>query len=610
MILGMSWGYHDSAIALIDSNEIIFADHEERYSRKKFDASFPELTLKEIANKYDLSTVSAVAYYEKPIPKLERQIFSLISGGLRHTEAFSQNVANLRKHFYTSPRQIKKSLNKATSSNFNLTPVLFSKHHLSHASSTFFTSNFENATVLVMDAVGEWNSTSVWRGEQNHLKNIWAQRFPHSIGLFYSAMTQYLGFKVNSGEYKLMGLAPYGKPIYLNNFRNIINIGEDGKLELNLKMFDFISGSKMISRRMETHFGKATRGFDSEVTQWHADMAATTQKILENYVYTLLNNFQKRSKIQNLCLSGGVALNCVLNGKLAEDFGAENLHIFPAAGDAGAAVGAAFAAYFYQNKETLTRRWKIGAATLGREFNGDFIRDALNKAGIVFEELSEGLLVLSAARILANGGVIGVFSGKSEFGPRALGNRSIIADPRIKMGQIHINKKIKFRESFRPFAPICLQEEQSKWFKSDAPSEFMLRTVGVKNFSSIDRSPFPTDKNYESPISISDRLSGINSDIPSVTHLDGSARIQTVSSNDSRLTSKILRAFFQITNCPVLINTSFNVRGEPIVGSPDDAIRCFATTNLDALVFDNFLVVKKNQDSILSSRFRSAVGDD
>lgn len=610
MILGLSFGYHDSAAVLINDKEIIFADHEERYSRKKFDPSFPKSVLQEMSNKYDLSQVSKIAYYEKPIPKLERQLVSLISGTLRNTNSFIQNSANLRKHFDTSQRRIKRLVQDATNVDFKNVPILYSTHHLSHASSAYFTSEFDSATVIVMDAVGEWNSTTVWEGKGNHLKNIWAQRFPHSIGLFYSAMTQFLGFKVNSGEYKLMGLAPYGQPIFLEKFREVIKINNNGTLELNLKFFDYVSGSRMINSKLETHFGMKARDSQMEITQWHADMAATTQKILENYVFNLIKALKVKSISQKLCLSGGVALNCVLNGKIAEEFGPENLHIFPAAGDAGGAAGAALAVSISTKSDLVSTRYSIGNGALGRSFSAKEILETLKNEKVAFHKMSENAVSVTVAEIISKGGVVGVFSGKSEFGPRALGNRSILADSRVKMGQIHINQKIKFRESFRPFAPICLEEELDNWFLSGYKSNFMLRTVQVKSFEASGSLDINSDSNSTKPISISNRIASIDSKIPSVTHLDGSARIQSVHSSDSRLTTKILKEFFNITGCPVLINTSFNVRGEPIVGTPADAIRCFATTNLDALVFDNYIILKNEQSSLMSLRYQSAIGDD
>jgi carbamoyltransferase len=366
----------------------------------------------------------------------------------------------------------------------------------------------------------------------------------------------------------------------------------------------------MVNRKFEHHFGIKARNSQMEVTQWHADMAATTQKILENYVFNLIKAVNVKSISQKLCLSGGVALNCVLNGKIAEEFGPENLHIFPASGDAGGAAGAALAVSISTKSDSVSTRYSIGNGALGRSFSAKEILETLKNEKIVFHEMSEGAVSVTVAEIISNGGVVGVFSGKSEFGPRALGNRSIIADSRVKMGQIHINQKIKFRESFRPFAPICLEEEQDKWFLSGHKSNFMLKTVQVKSFELKESPEDNFESNPNKPISISKRIASVNSKVPSVTHLDGSARIQTVESTDARLTTKILKEFFRITGCPVLINTSFNVRGEPIVGTPADAIRCFATTDLDALVFDNYLILKKDQSSLLSLRYKSAKGDD
>lgn len=617
MIVGISFGYHDSAASVIGDSELLFAGHEERYSRKKFDSNFPYLVLQEIDQKFGLENVEHFVFHEKPLIKLERQIIQILLGSFRDVNSFPENIAGLRKIINWNKKNLSKSINnsKRAPSFIDTKKIKFGEHHLSHAASTFFTSQFDEALVIVSDAVGEWESQSVWLGKGNKLNRIYSQRFPHSIGLFYSAMTYYLGFKVNSGEYKLMGLAPYGTPCHVKKIKEIISLSKNGELRLDLSKFSFVSGNSMTDYRLEKFFGKPRRLPSDAINQWHADMAASTQYILEEALTNLIDYFlTAHAGPKRICLGGGVALNCVANSKIANKYGQENLYIFPAAGDSGGAVGAGISFYINQIKldnKVDSKRWSYNNLLLGHEPEISRCLSELRNSGLNYNQYNdEQIAELISQEILA-GSIIGIYHGREEFGPRALGNRSILADPRIKKGQITLNLKIKFRESFRPFAPIVLEEKADEWFDITSPERFMLKTVPVKNFDYNFVHPEPNDKNYNLPINIEERLEFLISPIPAVTHLDNSSRIQTIPKDDPRLVRKILEAFYEISGCPVLVNTSFNVRGEPIVHSPKDAIRCFMTTGIDILVLQNFVIYKKNLDPILfNNNFQSVVSDD
>lgn len=617
MIVGISFGYHDSAASVIGDTEIFFAGHEERYSRKKFDSSFPYLVLEEIDQKFGLENVEDFVFHEKPLIKLERQLIQILLGGFREVNSFPENIAGLRKIVNWNKKNLTKSLNNAmrAQNSIDIKMIKFGEHHRSHAAATFFTSQFDEALVMISDAVGEWDSQSVWLGKGNKLNKIYSQRFPHSIGLFYSAMTYYLGFKVNSGEYKLMGLAPYGMPCHVEKIKEIIHLRGNGEVRLDLSKFSFLSGSSMTDYRLEKFFGRPRRLPSDPINQWHADMAASTQYILEEALTNLLDYFlSTKGAPKRICLGGGVALNCVANSKIANKYGQENLHIFPAAGDSGGAVGAAIS--FDINNIGLddkadSKRWGYNNLLLGHEPETSRCSSELRKAGLKHEQFTDEQIAEVISKELSSGSIIGIYHGREEFGPRALGNRSILADPQIEKGQITLNLKIKFRESFRPFAPIVLEEYANQWFDIDSPERFMTRTVPVKNFAYNFIHPGPNDKDYNLPINIENRLEFLNSPIPSVTHLDNSSRIQTIPKNDPRLVRKILESFYKIGGCPVLVNTSFNVRGEPIVHSPKDAIRCFMTTGIDVLVLQNFVVYKKHLDPVLfKNDFQSVVSDD
>jgi carbamoyltransferase len=617
MIAGISFGYHDSAACVIDENKVFFASQEERYSRKKFDAGFPSLVLSEIDDLVGFENIENFVLHEKPLIKFERQVSQLFSGGYRDFQSFPENVAALRKVLDWRKKKISDTISKISDDKFKISEdqIKFSEHHLSHAAAAFFTSPFEESIVFVLDAVGEWDSQSVWIGSGNKLNKIYAQNFPNSIGLFYSAMTYFLGFKVNSGEFKLMGLAPYGEPRFVDKIKEIVTVSEFGQVRLDLSKFSFISGSTMTDERMEKFFNKKRRLASDPLSQWHADMAASVQVVLEGALDKLISYFiSATNNPKKICLGGGVALNCVANKKIADKFGWENLHIFPASGDSGGSVGAALA-YASTNparkNAKTTKRWSFNGSLLGSEPDRTKCKYELDALDLQYEELNRTDLTTAIANGLADGLIVAIYHGRAEFGPRALGNRTILADPRISKGQITLNEKIKFRESFRPFAPVVMEELADSWFEISSPERFMLRTTMVKNFSFNYEPPIVNSLEYNSPIDIEERLNYMKSPIPSVTHLDGSARIQTVPVNDKRLIREILEQFYMLTGCPVLVNTSFNVRGEPIVHSPYDALRCFLSTGIDLLCLNDFMIDKKQQSKVnFAHGIDSAVSED
>lgn len=609
IVAGMSFNYHDSALSIVSENEILFSDHEERYSRIKFDPKFPSNSILSSMKVVDWDKVEAIIFYEKPVIKFDRQLFSLLHTNPMQLNSFVKNISSLKKHHYSRKKTISSKVQKITGRN-NI-EVLYSSHHLSHAASSFYTSPFKTSLVLVMDAVGEWESSSAWYGEGSKLTKLWSQNFPHSIGLFYSTMTQYLGLKVNSGEYKLMGLAPYGKPKYLHQLSKLIELHLNPLIgiKLNLEFFDFISGNKMVSNKISKLFGMPVRKHNEPITQFHADLAASVQAILESSVLQLINSLESNfGKFDNVCLAGGVALNCVLNTKVSNYYN-DRLWIFPAAGDAGGSTGAALS--FLSNEFPSNKnRWDISHSLLGNIYTENEVESTLIKLQVNSLKLERSRAAKYIAEKITQGSVVGIFEGRSEFGPRALGNRTILADPRTPKGQIYINEKIKYRESFRPFAPICLEEFAEDFFDNSINDQFMLKVRKVKNFSLQSESITDPYDYFNKAISIHDRINNVNSPIPSVTHLDGSARVQTVNKNDKRFVKDVLVSFYEITGCPLLINTSFNVRGEPIVGSPLDALRCLATTGIDVLYMEGFVIDKNVQTSEFLSQFTSAVSDD
>jgi carbamoyltransferase len=601
LVLGISYGYHDSAVSLVKDGELIAAAHEERFSRIKFDSRFPRLALKWLVNQYDLGDKEIhFAYYEDPALKKKRQLWN-IKVSLPHVKL----IKKLPETIMLSRGGIEAEITSELEFLKMKKPLSFSfvEHHESHVSASFYASGFTEAAGIVADAVGEWDTTSLWSCSQKNLRKIESQIFPDSLGLLYSMVTYFCGFKVNSGEYKLMGLAPYGNPRFVNEIQQICKLTEAGFPKLDRKYLGFLEGESIINSRMEELFGFPERKA-SPLTQKHADLAASIQVFLEDSLLKLTKHLFEIQDSRNLVFSGGVALNCVANNRLLmlnKDI--KDMFIFPAAGDAGGSAGAAFRAYANlsaTNQENKPK--KIQDVYLGRSYTDFEILEYLRSLGIE----SSSLLINQVAQKLNSGATVGWFQGRSEFGPRALGNRSILADPRIDKGQIYINEKIKFRESFRPFAPIVTERQFKSLFQDEVMTDYMLRTTSVRDYSYSQAAKTDTDE----PISIENRLIGLRSKIPSVTHLDGSARVQKLTEAQNPLMYSLLTEFGKLAGVECLINTSFNVRGEPIVDSLEDALRCFATTGLDFLVLGNRVVEKSSQNLLALSLFSSAVGDD
>jgi len=568
-ILGISAFYHDSAACLLEEGRIVAALQEERFSRVKHDDDFPARAINKCLEmgQCRVADLDFVVFYEKPFVKFERLL-----------ETYAQHCPRgLRSFLKAIPLWIKEKLWIKENIRKNLGfegEILFADHHESHAASAFYPSPFQRAAILTVDGVGEWSTTTLGTGSDNQVELQWDICFPHSLGLLYTAFTYYLGFKINSGEYKMMGLAPYGKPIYADRIRErLIQIEEDGSFLLTRRYFDYESGLRMTSRLFDALFDGPVRSSEEPITQRHMDIAASVQQVTETVLLKAAIQLHRLTGEVNLCMAGGVALNCVANGKILRQAGFERLWVQPAAGDAGGALGAALLGWhrFLENPRSVQGKDRDGqqASLLGNAYSEAEISEVLQGYGAVYRELDDEELLAESARLLARGGVLGWFQGRMEFGPRALGNRSILADPRGLKQRDHVNLRIKFRESFRPFAPAVLAEAAEEYFQLDCPSPYMLLVAPV--------------------------VSQKRAEIPSVTHVDGSARIQTVDSRDNPRFASLLREFFSETGCPVLLNTSFNVRGEPIVESPDDAFQSFMRTGMDALVIGNFMCLKKDQ---------------
>ncbi len=596
-LLGISAYFHDSAVALIENGQVVAAAQEERFSRKKNDASFPAHAITYCLDfaKIDLTALEAVVFFEKPIVKFSRVVdsyfYSAPSGFLNYMKtvpSWIKNKLDLRK-------TLTQELSKLTLNRFNPLPkILFSSHHMSHAAASFYPSPFKSAAILCLDGVGEYSTTTAWLGEDTEITPLWEIDFPDSLGLLYSAFTHYAGFKVNSGEYKLMGLAPYGNPIFVNQIMdNLIDIREDGSFKLNMVYFDFVAGENMINDRFSKLFGESAREPEGTVTQHHMDVAASIQVVTEKVMMRLLNSlYEETGGKKNLCLGGGVALNCVANGKILEQTKFEHLWIQPAAGDAGSALGGALAVWHQHYKEPRNinaHKDLMNASYLGPAYDLPSIQKVLTEHEAHFEYLEESELLKKVAKLLAENHVVGWFQGRMEFGPRALGNRSILGNPMSEEMQKTMNLKIKFRESFRPFAPAVLAPEVDKFFNFKGDSPYMLLVAqlhdAIKN--PVDGSKDGLDKLYQK-----------RSLIPAVTHVDYSARIQTVHEDTNPKFFKLIQAFSDLTSVPILINTSFNVRGEPIVCSPSDALRCFMRTDMDYLVLENYILDKTQQKNI------------
>ncbi len=603
-ILGISCFYHDSAASLIIDGEIISAAQEERFSRKKHDQRFPKNAIKYCLNeqKITLDDIDSVIYYEKPLLTFERLLETYLGVAPRGIRSFiaAMQVWLKEKLFLKTTikkelKNIQKDISKGEIKSFHLPKLLFSEHHLSHAASAFYPSPFEESAILCMDGVGEWATTSAWLGKGKKLKPLWEISFPHSLGLLYSAFTYYCGFKVNSGEYKLMGLAPYGKPKYVELIKNnLIDIKTDGTFRLNLKFFKFHRGFRMTSRKFDQLFNNAPRKSETEITQFHMDIASSIQKVTEEITILLAKSIQKETNSKNLCLAGGVALNCVSNGKILQEKIFENIWIQPAAGDAGTAIGAAlFANYqYFENDRNIELNDSMKGTYLGPSFsNKEIIKYLDNKKAIYYSKDDKDLFE-DLAKLLSKGNVIGFFNGRMEFGPRALGARSIIGDPRNLKMQSVMNLKIKYRESFRPFAPSVLEEDVSTQFEISDKSPYMLLVAPVKK-----ELCYEMTQNQKEMFGI-EKLNIPRSTLPAITHVDYSARVQTVSKKNNPRYYNLIKAFKEETGCPTLINTSFNVRGEPIVCTPNDAYRCFMRTEMDVLVLQNQILYKVEQPKI------------
>jgi len=603
-VLGLSAYYHDSAAALIDDGRIVAAAQEERFSRKKHDARFPVHAIAFCLAQagIDLGQVDRVVFYDKPFLKFERLVETYAAFAPRGFKSFRMSIPLWLREKLFLKGLLRKELQRLDPRGGWNGELLFSEHHLSHAASAFFPSPFERAVVLTMDGVGEWATTSVAIGQGNTLQVQKEIHFPHSLGLLYSALTYYTGFKVNSGEYKVMGLAPYGEPVFAKTmFEHLIDVKPDGSFRMDLSYFDYCTGLTMTNAKFDQLFGGPARTPDQPLTQRHMNLAASIQAVTEEIVLRLTRALRDETGIDKLCLAGGVALNCVANGKVLRDGRFDALYIQPAAGDAGGALGAALVGYHMQlDQPRRANGDAMQGAYLGPVFAQDDIERRLRDCGARFETLSDATLLDTCAGDLAAGKAAGWFQGRMEFGPRALGNRSILGDPRSPTMQKTLNLKVKYRESFRPFAPSVLREHVAEWFELDGDSPYMLLVADVvkarrRTMSAEEQRLFGIDK-----------LNVLRSDIPAVTHLDYSARIQTVHADTNPRYHALLSAFNRRTGCPVLVNTSFNVRGEPIVGTPEDAFRCFMGTELDVLAVGNCYLRKEAQDPALKQNYESA----
>lgn len=603
-ILGISAFYHDSAAAYVEDGRILAAAQEERFSRKKHDAGFPRAAIEYCLGEAgrQLDEVDFVVFYDKPFLKFERLVETYLAFAPRGFKSFRKALPLWLKEKLFQKSLIKQELHQHASEFDWSNRLLFAEHHQSHAASAFFPSPFDDAVVLTMDGVGEWATTSVAIGRGNSLETIREIHFPHSLGLLYSAFTYHTGFKVNSGEYKVMGLAPYGTPRYVDRILdNLIDLKPDGSFRLNQDYFEYCTGLRMTNGKFDDLFGGPARGPEELLTQRHMDLAASVQAVTEEVVLRLTRSLSQETGIRNLCLAGGVALNCVANGKVLRDGAFERVWIQPAAGDAGGALGAALAAHHVHlgnERNTNNDLDSMAGGYLGPEYSTTEVRRDLDAAGAKYSEVNDEELISRTADALAEGKAVGWMQGRMEFGPRALGARSILADPRSPSMQKMLNLKVKYRESFRPFAPSVLSEYVSDWFELESDSPYMLLVADVverrrRNMSPDEEAMFGIDK-----------LNVARSEIPAVTHVDYSARVQTVHRETNPRFHALISAFKDRTGCPVLVNTSFNVRGEPIVCAPIDAFNCFMGTEIDMLVASNCILRKEDQDPSLKRDYK------
>ena len=609
-ILGISSFYHDSAAALIDGGRIVAAAQEERFSRKRHDAAYPEQAIAACLalGGISLGDIDYVAFYDKPFLKFERLLETYVAFAPRGFRSFARAMPVWLKEKLFQKDLIKDELKRKAPGFDWSSRLLFSEHHQSHAASAFFPSPFNEAVVLTMDGVGEWATTSVAIGRGSSLEMIKEIHFPHSLGLLYSAFTYYTGFKVNSGEYKVMGLAPYGRPVFRNLIlEHLIDLKDDGSFRLNLDYFDYCTGLRMTNAKFDALFGGPPRRSESLVTQREMDLAASVQAVTEEVVLRLTRGLAKETGLKNLCLAGGVALNCVANGKVLRDHAFEEIWIQPAAGDAGGALGAALAAYYgfaKQPRIVAETQDSMRGSLLGPEFTQADIERRLNAVGARIEVHDDDDFFAAVSQGLADGKAVGWFQGRMEFGPRALGARSILGDPRSATMQRLLNLKVKQRESFRPFAPSVLAEDVSEWFELDRASPYMLLVADVapghrRPLSPEDEAKFGIDK-----------LNTIRSDIPAVTHVDYSARVQTVHRETNPRYHALISKFKAQTGCPVVVNTSFNVRGEPIVCLPEEAFRCFMGTDIEMLAIGNCVLRKEDQNPALVLDYAKSIPPD
>ena len=603
-ILGISAFYHDSAAAIIVDGNIVAAAQEERFSRKKHDPRYPFNAVKYVLEESNLklNEIDHIVFFEKPFLKFERLLETYMAFAPKGFKSFSLSMPIwLREKLFQKKFLFDKL--KLHDENFNdIGKLKFSEHHYSHAASAFFPSPFKEAVVLTLDGVGEWATTTVAIGKKNKLEIIKEIHFPHSLGLLYSAFTYYTGFKVNSGEYKLMGLAPYGKPIFKKLIlEKLLDIKEDGSFKLDMKYFNYATGLTMTNNKFSKLFGQPVRDAKKDLlTQFHMDIAASIQSVTEEIVLRMTKNISSKYKIYNLCLAGGVALNCVANGKILNEKIFKNIWIQPAAGDAGGSLGAALAYWYHElQKPREEFQDKMKGSYLGPKFENEIIEQKLKSLNANYKKYRRDEMISLTAKELSNEKTVGWFQGRMEFGPRALGGRSILADPRSEKMQKQLNLKIKFRESFRPFAPSVLREDVNDWFELNDDSPYMLLVSEVKKDKQIKM------KAEDEKLFGIDKLNIKRSSIPAITHVDYSARIQTVHKETNPRYYDLINEFKKNTNCPVLVNTSFNVRGEPIVCSVEDAFNCFMGTNLDILVVEDFVLFKDQQDKTLINDYKN-----
>ena len=612
LVLGISAFYHDSAAAIIRDGQIIAAAQEERFTRKKHDPGFPAnaITYCLAEAKADAKSLDCVVFYEKPFLKFERLIETYLAFAPRGFASFRKAMPLWISEKLFQRDLLLRELDAIAPELGDKSKLRFCEHHYSHAASAYYPSPFRSALVLTMDGVGEWATASAALARDDELQIIKEIHFPHSLGLLYSAFTYYTGFKVNSGEYKVMGLAPYGEPKYAKAiFDHLIDVKPDGSFKLNLEYFSFCTGLTMVDDRFFAIFGGAPRKPSEPLEQRHMDLAASVQAVTEEVVLRLSRSLAEQTKLKNLCLAGGVALNCVANGKVLRDGQFNQIFVQPAAGDAGGALGAALAAYYDKDRTAGSKRVidqpdSMQGAFLGPSFTQSDIEQRLGAKGAVYKVADDKQLINDTAEALASGQAVGWHQGRMEFGPRALGNRSILGDPRSPSMQKALNLKVKYRESFRPFAPSVLRERVADWFELDADSPFMLLVANVSSARCRTMTP------QEEVLFGIDKLNVVRSDIPAVTHVDYSARIQTVHAKTNPRYHALISRFEQLTGCPVLVNTSFNVRGEPIVCTPEDAFSCFMGTGIEFLAVGNCILRKEQQNPNLAKDYKTAFDPD